>query len=95
MLPVEAARAEVAATVNVPESDLYDGDWIVLRCPEHRVAFEVLSRPGAIVLTKAVYDRAAPTNSPAPAVAADAASPASSPPTGATIIDVGPPRVYW
>jgi protein-tyrosine phosphatase len=97
MLPVEAARrAQVAATVNVPESDLYDGDWIVLRCPEHRVAFEVLSRvPAPIALTKAVYDRAAPVNSPAPAVAADAgATPASSPPTGADlIIDVGPPRL--
>ena len=44
MFDVPAARrAEVAARFKVPESELYDGSSITLRCPDHPVAADVLS----------------------------------------------------
>lgn len=36
-------RKEAAAEIRVPESDLYDGGAVTLRCPDHVVAADVLS----------------------------------------------------
>ena len=45
-------RAEVVAHLKVRESDLYDGDWITLRCPDHIVTTDILARvPGPVALT--------------------------------------------
>lgn len=50
-------RAEVAATVNVPEADLYADGGITLRCPDHVVATDVIAQvQGPVVLTMAGSD---------------------------------------
>src|SRR5438552_3533986 len=47
-------RREVAAALKLPESEIYDGDTITLRCPDHIVATDVLSAAdGPVVMTVA------------------------------------------
>ena len=47
-----ARRAEICSNLRVSESDLFDGDSITLRCPDHIVATDVIGRiDGPIVLT--------------------------------------------
>jgi protein-tyrosine phosphatase len=47
-------RAEVAARLNLAETDLYDSGGITLRCPDHRVTTDILAQvPGPVVLTMA------------------------------------------
>lgn len=47
-------RQEVARTLNVPESDLFDASGITLRCPDHIVAADVVAGvDGPVVLTSA------------------------------------------
>src|SRR5690606_17521824 len=55
IFPVEPARrAAVAAQLGLQESDLYDNDAILLRCPDHPVARDVLGAvDGPVVLTQA------------------------------------------
>ena len=43
----EKHGAKVAAAWNLPESDLYDGDRITLRCPDHPDGDRTSSRPAA------------------------------------------------
>src|SRR5258706_8202166 len=47
-VPAERRRA-VAASLNLPESDLYTGDTITLRCPDHPVASDVIAATGSAV----------------------------------------------
>jgi protein-tyrosine phosphatase len=52
-VPAERRR-EVAAGIGVPESELYDGGTITLRCPDHVVATDVLLNvEGPVVATMA------------------------------------------
>lgn len=53
MFKVDAAkRAEICARLKVRESDLFDGEWITLRCPDHSVTTDIIGRvPGPVVLT--------------------------------------------
>ena len=45
-------RAAVAAQMKLPESDLYEGAQITLRCPDHIVATDVIGHvPGPVALT--------------------------------------------
>jgi protein-tyrosine phosphatase len=45
-------RAEVCAEMNVSEPDLYDGQRITLRCPDHIIATDVIGRvDGPVALT--------------------------------------------
>jgi protein-tyrosine phosphatase len=45
-------REEVAGSLKLPEQDLYSGSQITLRCPDHIVASDVLSRvKGPVALT--------------------------------------------
>src|SRR3954471_5601768 len=47
-------RTAVAAELNLPETELYDGSTITLRCPDHIVATDVLvGVDGPVVLTRA------------------------------------------
>lgn len=47
-------RREVAGALNVAESDVYDGETITLRCPDHIVATDVLSSvDGPVAMTLA------------------------------------------
>lgn len=47
-------RAQVAAKLGIAESDLYDGDSITLRLPDHPVANEIIGQvDGPVVLTMA------------------------------------------
>ena len=47
-------RREVAALLKVSEQDIYEGDTITLRCPDHIVATDVLSQvPGPVAMTLA------------------------------------------
>ncbi len=47
-----ARRAEVAKVLDVPETDLYDRDGIVLRCPDDEIASEVLEgTTGPVAMT--------------------------------------------
>ncbi|HZZ43655.1 MAG TPA: Sua5/YciO/YrdC/YwlC family protein [Tepidisphaeraceae bacterium] len=47
-------RQQVAAHFNLPESAIYDNGTITLRCPDHPVAIDVLSRiPAPVVATSA------------------------------------------
>jgi protein-tyrosine phosphatase len=51
----EARRREVAAKLKLAESSLYDNGSITIRCPDHIVATDVLSRvDGPVALTVAV-----------------------------------------
>jgi protein-tyrosine phosphatase len=47
-VPAERRRA-VAASLNLPESDLYTSDTITLRCPDHPVAGDVIAAAGSAV----------------------------------------------
>ncbi len=50
-------RAQVAKKLSVPESELYVGGTITLRCPDHMITSDVLSQvDGPIVLTRAGLD---------------------------------------
>jgi L-threonylcarbamoyladenylate synthase len=50
-------REEIAASLQVPESALYDQGRITLRCPEHVVAIDILEEVSApVVLTAATPD---------------------------------------
>ena len=52
-VPAERRR-EAAAAVKIAESDVYDGDTITLRCPDHIVATDVLSSvDGPVAMTLA------------------------------------------
>jgi protein-tyrosine phosphatase len=52
-VPAERRR-EVAASLEVAERDVYDGDTITLRCPDHIVATDVLSAvDGPVAMTVA------------------------------------------
>src|ERR1041385_150312 len=47
-------QQEVAARLNVPKSEIYDGTTITLRCPDHIVATDVLSQcSGPVVIRRA------------------------------------------
>jgi protein-tyrosine phosphatase len=47
-------RREAAAALNLPESEIYDGETITLRCPDHIVVTDVLSAvDGPVVMTVA------------------------------------------
>ncbi|HYE17833.1 MAG TPA: Sua5/YciO/YrdC/YwlC family protein [Tepidisphaeraceae bacterium] len=55
-----ARRQEVAQRLGVPEADLYDGDTVTMRCPDHVVATDVIAAAGGPVgAVKAVADQAA------------------------------------
>lgn len=45
-------RQEVAATVGVPASEIYDGSTITLRCPDHIVASDVLREAGRPIVIR-------------------------------------------
>jgi L-threonylcarbamoyladenylate synthase len=45
-----ARRQEVAARQGVPESELYDGSTITLRCPDHPVGSDVITAAGGTVV---------------------------------------------
>lgn len=52
-VPAERRR-EVAALLKVAEHDIYDGETITLRCPDHIVASDVISAvPGPVAMTLA------------------------------------------
>src|SRR3954470_16957263 len=52
-VPAERRR-EAAAALKLPESEIYDGETITLRCPDHIVAIDVLSATdGPVVMTVA------------------------------------------
>jgi L-threonylcarbamoyladenylate synthase len=54
-------RAEVAKSLGVPESALYDQNAITLRCPEHVVATDILDAvSGPVVLTATAPEGALP-----------------------------------
>ena len=47
-------RKEVARTLNVPETELYERGTITLRCPDHLITSDVLSEvEGPVVITRA------------------------------------------
>ena len=47
-------RREVASSLEIAESEIYEGDTITLRCPDHVVATDVLSAvDGSVVMTVA------------------------------------------
>ncbi len=46
-------RAEVAGRLGVAESDLYESGTITLRCPDHQLTEEVLSKAGGAVVATA------------------------------------------
>jgi tRNA threonylcarbamoyl adenosine modification protein (Sua5/YciO/YrdC/YwlC family) len=51
---VPAEHRKVAAKLNIAEKDVYDGDTITLRCPDHIVATDVLSAvDGPVAMTLA------------------------------------------
>src|SRR5258706_3437550 len=47
-VPTERRR-DVAASLSLNESDLYTGDTITLRCPDHPVAADVIAHAGSAV----------------------------------------------
>jgi len=50
----ETRRKEVAAQLNLDESEIYDGSTITLRCPDHVVATDIIADAGGpVVLTTA------------------------------------------
>ena len=50
----EGPATEVASLLKVPEHDVYEGDTIALRCPDHIVASDVLSSvKGPVAMTLA------------------------------------------
>lgn len=52
-VPAERRR-EVTASLELAETDIYEGDTITLRCPDHIVATDVLSAvPGPVAITLA------------------------------------------
>ena len=56
----EARRKEVAQSLGLAESDLYDGGSITMRCPDHSVATDVIAAAGGPVgAVKAVADQSA------------------------------------
>jgi protein-tyrosine phosphatase len=56
----ESRRRNVASTLGVDQSDLYDGSTITLRCPDHIVATDVIAHTsGPVVLTAAGSDAGA------------------------------------
>src|SRR5258706_118005 len=67
-VPAERRRA-VAASLNLPESDLYTGDTITLRCPHHPVAGDVIAAAGSAVAGVAAGAMALPgARAAAPAI---------------------------
>jgi L-threonylcarbamoyladenylate synthase len=47
-----ARRAEVATKMKLPQSDLYEGSQITLRCPDHQFATDILAKvAGPVALT--------------------------------------------
>ncbi len=76
-------RRQVAAQLEIPESDLYDAGRITLRCPAHPVAGGVIAAVGGIVVATAApasLDAGAMRFDPGLLDAAD------------LILDAGPPR---
>jgi protein-tyrosine phosphatase len=79
----EARRKEVAVSLQLAESDLYTGDTITLRCPEHPVAIDVIASAGSpVAAVKTGSDQGADGKS----VAAELEGKVD------LVLDAGPPR---
>jgi L-threonylcarbamoyladenylate synthase len=76
-------RAAVATSFGLPESDLYDGETITLRCPDHPVAGDAIAESGApVAAVRAGSDQSADGH----AVAAELAGKVD------LVLDAGAPR---
>lgn len=76
-------RKEVAASLNLAEGDLYTGETITLRCPDHPVASDVIAQAGApVAAVKAGTDQAADGRTVAEALDGKVD----------LVLDAGPPR---